>query len=204
MLGLPATLSARSTIRVLDAAVLVWLALWIGIGYLVYRNVDGLASLSSTIVLAGRAADATASALEIVERIPFVGGELDDLIATAHDAARSAVANGRASRGDVHDLAVLLWVSLAVAPTAPLLVVYGLLRRGWLRDRSALADALAAGGDDPALERFLARRALEHLPYRRLRRISASPWRDYEEGRTAALADAELARVGLERRRPGG
>lgn len=204
MLGLPATFSAKHYIRLLDAVALLWLALWIGIGWLVYHYVNGLASLSDTVVLAGRAVDATATALGAISRIPFVGGDLADLVRKARDAAASAVTNGRASRGDVHNLAVLLWIAISAAPTAPLLVIYGLLRRGWLRDRRSLEEAVAGWDDDPALEQFLARRALEHLPYRRLRRISPNPWRDYEEGRTAALADAELARVGLARRRPPG
>jgi len=204
VLGLPATFSARSYIRLLDAAALLWLALWIGIGWLVYHYVNGLASLSNTVILAGRAVDATASALGVISQIPFVGGELGDLREKAHAAAQSAVANGQASRSDVHNLAVLLWIAISTAPTAPLLVIYGLLRRGWRRDRRSLEEAMSGWDDDPALEQFLARRALEHLPYRRLRRISPNPWRDYEEGRTAALADAELARVGLARRRPPG
>lgn len=203
MIGLPPTLGETRVIRLLDGLVAAWLLLWIGLGFLAYRYVSGLASLSDTVVLAGRAVDATASALDAAAQIPFVGGGLADALGTAHEAARSALESGESSRRDVHDLAVLLWVVVAAAPTAPLLVLYALLRRGWQVDRRSLAEAIAGAHDEPALERFLARRALEHLPYRRLRKVSETPWLDYEEGRTAALADAELARVGL-RRRPGG
>ena len=90
------------------------------------------------------------------------------------------------------------------APTTPLLALYALLRHSWHRDRRSLEDAVALADDDEALEQFLARRALDHLPYRRLRRLSENPWRDYEDGHTAALADAELARVGLRRPRRAG
>jgi hypothetical protein len=199
MVRLPTTLDARTTIRLADVAIALWVALWIGLGWLVYHYVNGLASLSNTVVLAGKAVGATSTALDAISKVPFVGAQVGDLTQSARDAAQSAVYNGRASRDDVHDLAILLWLALAVAPTAPLLVLYGLLRRGWRRDRRSLEEAVDLAGDDPALEQFLARRALDHLPYRRLRRISDTPWRDYEEGKTAALAEAELARVGLRR-----
>ncbi|HET7044398.1 MAG TPA: hypothetical protein VFI37_06070 [Gaiellaceae bacterium] len=201
MIGLPATFSAKHYIRLFDAVIAVWVALWIGVGYLVYHYVNGLGSLSDTVILAGRAVDATADAIGAISKIPFLGGQVDDLLQKAHRASQSAVYNGRASRQDVHNLAVLLWIAISAAPTTPLLVIYGLLRRGWQRDRRSLEEAVLGWEDDDALERFLARRALEHLPYRRLRRLSANPWRDYEEGRTTALADAELARVGVLRPR---
>lgn len=199
MIDLPASLGDRRSVHLLDALALAWLALWVGLGYLVFRYVNGLASLSDTVVLAGRAADATASALSALSSVPFVGGQVHDLVRSAHDAAASAVANGRASRHDVHDLAVLLWLVVALAPTTPLLVLYALLRRGWRSDVASARAMAAALDDDAALERFLARRALEHLPYRQLRQVSEHPWRDFDEGRTAALAAAELARMGLHR-----
>ncbi|HSP70836.1 MAG TPA: hypothetical protein VLN26_00610 [Gaiellaceae bacterium] len=199
MIELPASLGDRRSVRLLDALALAWLALWIGLGYLVFRYVNGLASLSDTVVLAGRAVDATASALSALSGLPFVGGQVHGLVQSAHDAAASAAANGRASRHDVHDLAVLLWLVVALAPTTPLLVLYALLRRGWRSDVASARAMTAAFDDDDALERFLARRALEHLPYRRLRQVSEHPWRDFDEGRTAALAEAELARMGLRR-----
>ena len=44
-----------------------------------------------------------------------------------------------------------------------------------------------------------ARRAADVLPWDRLRVISADPWRDIANGEYRALADAELARLGLRR-----
>jgi hypothetical protein len=43
----------------------------------------------------------------------------------------------------------------------------------------------------------LARRALVHLPFHVLRRISDDPVRDIADGRHAALADAELEWCGI-------
>jgi hypothetical protein len=78
-------------------------------------------------------------------------------------------------------------------------VLYGLLRSGWWRDVHAARELAEGFEDDEVLERLLARRALDRLPYRRLKLVSANPWRDYEEGRTRDLAQAELERMGLRR-----
>lgn len=199
MLDLPSSLGDRRAVRILDVAAVAWTVVWIVVGWLVYREVRGLASLSDTVVLTGRAIDATARTMQGLSSVPFVGGQAADLAARAHRAATSAIANGRASRSDVQDLAVLLWVAIAAAPTTPLLVLYGLLRERWRRDVCSLRDLAQAAGSDPGFEEFLARRALQHLPYRRLRELSDNPWRDVEDGRTAALAAAELERVGLRR-----
>lgn len=202
MVTLPASFGDRRTIHLLDALALVWTCLWIGIGYWVYHAVEGLGSLSTTVVLAGQAVKTLANALGAVASLPVVGGSLGSLVRSAQQAASSAVYSGGASRGDIDTLAGLLFAAIALAPTTPLLVLYGLLRRGWRRDVASLRALAATLDTDEALERFLARRALENLPYRRLRRISENPWRDYEEGRTAGLAQAELARLGLRRSEP--
>jgi hypothetical protein len=199
VLTLPASFRDRRYIRGLDALAVLWLCLWIGIGYWVYHAVEGLASLSNTVVLAGKAIDATANALGAVSSLPIVGSSLGNLVQSAHEAANSAVYNGAASRGNIDTLAALLWATIALAPTTPLLVLYGLLRHGWRRDVLALRAVASVMADEEAFERFLAKRALENLPYRRLHRISDNPWRDLEEGRTRALADAELQRIGVRR-----
>jgi hypothetical protein len=204
VLSLPASLGDRRSIRILDALAVVWICLWIGIGYVVFHEVRGLSSLSGTVVLAGRAIDATASTIASLAGIPLVGTQVGDLARQAQEAARSAIANGESSRENIDRLAILLWIAIAAAPTAPLLVLYGLLREGWRRDVCSLRELAAGARDDPAFDQFLARRALQHLPYRRLRELSDNPWRDIDEGNTRGLADAELARVGLRRPQPPG
>jgi hypothetical protein len=199
VLGLPASLDDRRSIHVLDALAVLWTLLWVVIGYLVYHEVSALTSLSNTVVTAGRALDETAATLSAVSDIPLIGGRIGDLAAQAHRTAVSAVANGRESRGDIRNLAVLLGIAVAAAPTTPLLVLYGLLRNGWWRDVHAARELAEGLEDDVVLERLLARRALDRLPYRQLKRVSANPWLDYEEGRTRDLARAELERMGLRR-----
>jgi hypothetical protein len=56
-------------------------------------------------------------------------------------------------------------------------------------------------GSGPELDDLLARRALVHLPYDVLRRISDDPVGDVAAGRHGALADAELDWYGVPRPR---
>jgi hypothetical protein len=115
-------------VRVLDAFAVIWTVLWILVGFLVFHEVRGLSSLSDTVIQTGRALDTTSSALDAAAGIPLVGGRVGELARSAHDLAQSAVASGESSRGDVRNLAILLWIAVAAAPTTPLLVLYGLVR----------------------------------------------------------------------------
>jgi hypothetical protein len=69
------------------------------------------------------------------------------------------------------------------------------------REVRAIRKAAARAQGDPMFQEYLAHRAVENLPYHRLREITPNPWRDLEEGRHSALADAELDRLGLRRAR---
>ena len=71
------------------------------------------------------------------------------------------------------------------------------MRLPWRRDVAAIRAALARDPDDPVLQRYLAARAIEGLPYDRLRELSDDPWRDMETGRAERLALVELTRLGL-------
>jgi hypothetical protein len=77
----------------------------------------------------------------------------------------------------------------------PLLALYLPLRISWTRDRKAVRRALAQWDGEPALETFLARRAIAHLPFHELRELGY----DGAEGSGARsdLAAAELRRLGL-------
>jgi hypothetical protein len=196
--SLRVTSSGRS-IRALDAGLLVWMVAWIVLGIAIGRQVQNLARLSDTVVTGGRAVQQTGEALRSLEGLPFVGdriAQLDERIITA---GRSAEASGQDSRRSIGTLAVLLTVAVAVIPTVPVLALYAPFRISRRRDVRAVRRAARRAGDDPAFEEFLARRAAENLPYHRLREVTANPWRDLEEGRYQALADAELTRLGLRR-----
>lgn len=184
-------------IRVLDALVAFWVAAWIVIGIFVAIEVRGLRSLSNTLVRTGAAISQTADALGIVNRIPLLGGQVGSIQRQVKAAAASAASSGRSSRDDIGDLSILLGVSIALIPSVPIAGLYAPLRIGRVREVRAVRRVLARAPDDDTFLEFLARRATQNLPYYRLREVSENPWRDLESGRYGALADAELARLGL-------
>jgi hypothetical protein len=86
------------------------------------------------------------------------------------DLSDTVGAVGRAVTG----VGVLLGVSIALFPTLPLLATYLPTRYAAAHERRALRRAMDSGRSD-ALDELLARRALVHLPYHRLRRVSDDP-----------------------------
>jgi hypothetical protein len=190
----------RRYLRVaLDAVVLLWVGAWILIGLAVSDQVRGLTDLSGTVTTAGLALEEAGNALATLESVPFVGENMKDVGERTARAGRSARASGRSSRESIESLSVLLGVSIAVAPSLPLLLLYVPMRVGWARQVRDVRRALAAAPDDPALEQFLAWQAALNLPYGRLREVTPDPWGDLAAGRHRPLSDAELDRLGVRR-----
>ena len=181
----------------IDLAVAAWIVTWIVVGLMVGREVANLGQLSDTVVTAGNAIEQTGRALRPLERIPLVGPSLAQVRGQIEAAGRSAVASGEASRDSTTRLRTLLGLSIILIPTIPLAAVYVPLRLSWARDVRAVRRSLRRAGNDPLFTEFLARRALQHLPYHRLREVSPTPWADVAAGRHDSLARAELERLGL-------
>jgi hypothetical protein len=188
--------------RLLDGAIILWAAAWIVVGLLVAREVRGLADLSRTVTAAGYALEGAGSTLGSLEGVPFVGENVGDVAERTEQAGRSARESGRSSRENVESLATLLGVSIALAPSMPLILLYLPMRLAWIREVRAVRRALAAAPDERGLDEYLARRAALAMPYDRLRATSADPWGDLAAGERRRLSDAELRRLGI--RRPNG
>jgi hypothetical protein len=197
MLYRPST-SGR-VIWVVDAILVLWVLSWIAIGLAVARDVRNLTALSDTVVRAGTAVGETGRALRALEGLPFVGERIGRVASQVDAAAAQAVRSGRESRDSVQSLSVLLGFSVGVIPTLPILAMYVPFRVSRAREVRAIRKAAARAQGDPMFEEYLAHRAVENLPYHKLREITANPWRDLEEGRHSALADAEIDRLGLRR-----
>lgn len=100
---------------------------------------------------------------------------------------------GRGLRG----LSVLSVLAVGIAPAGTGLVLYlpsSLARR---REVAAVRTALHGAGDGGAVQALLARRAVEHLSWSDLRRITSDPVEDLAAGRHHDLAQAELRRLGI-------
>jgi hypothetical protein len=126
---MPARLDRR-TRGLLDIIAVLWVALWIVLGWVVHHEVLGLRKLSATVVVAGRTVDATASQLDALRDVPFVGQDLHTTAANLRRTARSARFSGRESRASVTSLANWLWFAISGIAILPVLLVYGLLRFG--------------------------------------------------------------------------
>jgi hypothetical protein len=191
--------SSGRAFLLLDAGVIVWVVAWIVVGLAIGREVKDLRQLSDTVVTAGQAVQETGQALHTLESVPFIGNRIAQFDQRIQAAGRSAVASGRESRASIANLSLLLTLAVGVIPTVPLVALYAPFRVSRRRDIRFIRKSAREYGQDPAFEEFLARRAAENLPYHRLREVTENPWRDLEEGRYRALADAELARLGLKR-----
>ena len=88
-------------------------------------------------------------------------------------------------------------LAVGLLPAAIVLLLYLPVRLRWRRDVAAVAAALPGAAGDPALDVYLARRAVASLPWDGLRAVAPDPWGAVERGDCRALADAELARLGL-------
>jgi hypothetical protein len=191
----PRTTSARS-IWAIDGAILIWAAAWIVVGFVVHHEVRGLSQLSDTLESASDAIDETGRALGSLRELPIVGEDLGSLADRASATASSARASAEDSRKRAERLSIVLGVSVAVAPTVPLLALYIPMRIARAREVRAVRRALRAGSGRE-FEELLAWRALQNLPYHRLRSASPHPRLDIETGRYDRLARAELARLGI-------
>ena len=181
-----------------DALALAWVLLWVLLGLVVADAVRELTGLSDGFVTFGGSLDDAADAVATIE-LPLVGGGIDAAAESLRGAGRDVATSGESSRATIERTATVLGLAVALVPSLPLVIGYLPPRVGRAREAAALRRLVRDGDGDPALERFLARRAAETLSYRELRRVSPQPWRDLEQGRYEALADAELRRAGVTR-----
>lgn len=190
----------RRTIRTVDLVLVVWAAVWVAIGSLVAMDMRDLRDLSDSLVFAGRTLQQAGERLTTLQDVPFLGEDLARVGEQLQEAGRRAVVNGQTSRSSIDSTSILLGVAIAGIPSLPLFGLYLPVRLSWAREVRSLRRKLQEAPDDPVFLEYLARRAIDRLPYDALREVSEHPWQDVEMGRFEALADAELRRLGLSRR----
>ncbi len=192
------SLSARA-FRRLDIALVVWIVFCLVLGGLLAYDVHRVDRLASTLVTTTSALSQTADAFGIVGAIPFVGTGLKATVDQIKAKADEAQAGAEETQTAIERVSIWAGIAVAVIPSVLMLALYLPVRRSWSRSVAGVRRSLATGGDQTGLDAYLARRAIAALPFDRLSAISDDPWGDVEAGRTRALADAELARMGLER-----
>jgi hypothetical protein len=116
-------------LRPIGVLVACWVAVWIALGVWTGYEVNALRTLSDTAVTAGVAVRSTGDALQEVGVIPLVGARVGRVGRQVSAAGTSAVASGRSTRGTIDRLAVLLGLAVGLVPSAPVLLLYYVVRR---------------------------------------------------------------------------
>jgi hypothetical protein len=191
-------LPSSRALHLLDAALAIWVAAWIALGLAIGVNVGHLTALSDTVAQDGRAVKTVGRSLHSLGSLPLIGGEIAKDAEQVTQAGANTASSGRRSASSIHALSVLLAIAVALLPSVPVFGFYLPARLERRREAAALRRALRDHGPDPDVEEFLARRAIETLGYHRLRRLSPAPWAEVQAGHRAALAAAELRRLGLD------
>ncbi len=191
-----------STLRLLDALAIVWLVLWLALGVASGWTLWNLSDLGDTVTSSGHAIDSAGRALQQLGGVPVIGDQPAQLGKEAVTTAADISARGQEVKSELRLLAVLLGLAIVVMPTTPVLGFYLPLRLERRRTVATLRRSLSQRGDDPGLDRHLAEQALVTMSYAdACAVVDGDPREAVEAGRTRALADAELARLGVDRPR---
>lgn len=198
----------RSRVREMgaDAATSLWLLLWAIIGWQAFSWLAELAGAGRIVRDGGTNLDSAGRQLAgAIEGIPLVGeGAASGVSRAFGDAARPLVQFGTDLERLLIVMAALLTALLVAVALTPWLTRYLPWRIARLRRLRAAHRVLRrapAGVGKAEIDRFLASRALHRMEYDELLDYSADPLGDWIGGRYDALAQAELASVGL---RPNG
>jgi len=189
-------LNARS-VRRLDVGVAVWVLIWFVIGVLLWHDIGTQVKLSDNIVKTGTAVESVGRAFSLMGRLPLVGGGLDGVSEGVEKAGAQVAEAGVDSRNGIKRAAITSGLGAGLMPPLLILALYLPIRLRWQRHVRAVAAALPDAVGDPAFEQYLARCALAALPWDELRALVIDPCGAVERGDCAALAAAELQRLGL-------
>jgi hypothetical protein len=113
----------------IDLIAVSWAVLWIVLAIQVAVEVRGLRDLSSTVKKTGVAVREAGVALQQLDQVPVVGGELERPAERIRAAGQSAVESGESSRASIRKLSILLAVAIGVIPIVAILGIYLHLRR---------------------------------------------------------------------------
>jgi hypothetical protein len=183
---------ASSTVTAPDAVVVLWAVLWIALGLGVVQSTRSVAELGGTVSQTGSAVSQVGG---VINDIPLLPDDVSGASQSVQEAGASAEVNGADAQDAADRLAIYLGVAIAIIPSVPIIGLYLPIRIGRIRERRAAQRSLSLHGADPRFQEFLARRAVEKLPYEDLMAVSAHPWDDMKQGRFTALAAAELHRL---------
>lgn len=194
--------AARTREVVADVATWAWVALWAVIGLGIHNVIAGFAEAGRVLQAGGtniQGAGATLGAA--FTDVPLVGVGIADLATGAFGTAGDPfIYVGR----ELEALFILIARLLALLVVAVMVVPWLMRYVPWRAERLATVRSAhrairraPSGMSKGAMERALATRALNRLPYPELLEHTSDPFGDFAAGRYDRLARAELASVGL-------
>ncbi|MEO5710254.1 MAG: hypothetical protein ABIQ59_10580 [Nocardioidaceae bacterium] len=190
--------SVRRTRQMLgDVLLVLWVALWLKLAYVVHDATLALATPGRKIEAAGgELASKLRDAGQAVGDVPLIGDKVRSPFDGAGQAADQIADAGTSQVEAVQHLAHWLGITVGALPILLVVLVYLPLRWKFVREASAGQRFIDASAD---LDLF-ALRAMSHQPMHRLARISPDPvraWRDGDAAVVRALAVLELKDAGL-------
>jgi hypothetical protein len=188
LLRIPAT----PRIAAPDLLVVMWAVLWIVLALAVVQSTRDVAKLGGTVSQTGSAINQVGG---VINDIPLVPDDVSSASDSVQAAGQSAEVSGNDGEDAANSLGIYLGIAIAIIPSVPIIGLYLPIRLSRVREARVARRSLSLHGSDPRFQEFLARRAVERLPYEDIMAVSAHPWEDMKRGRFRALAAAELHRL---------
>jgi hypothetical protein len=182
-----------------DVALALWAAIWIALAIAVVQNTRDVAQLGGTVSQTGAAVSDVGG---VIDSIPLVPSDVSGASESVQQAGASAEVSGNDGEDAANRLGIYLGIAIAVIPSVPLIGLYLPIRFSRIREARFARRSLVMFGHDARFQEFLARRAVENLPYEEIMAVSEQPWEDMKQGRFRALAAAELDRLEIQQPLP--
>jgi hypothetical protein len=194
--------SARSKELVADIATAAWVSLWVVLASRLYATLAGYADAGRALQQGGKnLQDVGGQVGNALDGVPLVGEGIGDLSRSGFEAAGDPFIY---VGGELASLLILIAGLLGALVLAVTLIPWLTRYLPWrarrlaeLRHAHRAIRGSAPGVSTAEMDRFLAVRALNRLPYEDLLARSPDPFGDFAAGRYDRLAAAELASVGL-------
>lgn len=188
------TPARRSRQVIADVVVLAWCWVWVWAGRLLTDAIDVLAQgVDALADGTGELKQSFQRARDAARELPVAGDELAEPLDAAARTGQSLQVAGIELAGQIHTVAIVAGVALALAGCLPVLALHLPRRLRWVR---AAGEARMAALSDTGTG-LLALRALVHTPLHQLRRLGPEPLEAYERGEYEQLARVELDRIGV-------
>ena len=113
-----------STIRTLDAAVVVWIVLWILLGIFVGRAIWGVGAIADPVIRNADGLSQTAAGFDRLRSVPLIGGVMGGAVEGVGGTADKARAEAQGVKDKVRAAGVVIGCLVALGPALLALLIY--------------------------------------------------------------------------------